>query len=290
MLGVNVAAVAAALALPINDTPRFAEIELGTGIRMHYAEQGPADGTPIILLHGYSDSWFSYSLVLSALSRENRVYALDLRGHGKTDRPTSGYRMRDMAADVIAFMDAKSIVRATIVGHSMGGFIAQQVALAAPNRVSQLVLIGTATTPRNFNGIDEFANAVRALIDPVPEEFAREFQLSTIKGSVSKEFVDRVVSESLRLPVHVWHGVMDGLLDYKPAVALSRSGIPTLVLHGAEDPYISRAEADSLAAMTSARQIKKYPDTSHAIHWERPAEVARDILAFLAQSRATRPQ
>lgn len=290
MLGVNVAALAAALALPTHDTPRFAEIQLGTGIRMHYAEQGPADGTPIILLHGYSDSWFSYSLVLSALSRDKRVYALDLRGHGKTDRPASGYRMREMAADVIAFMDAKSIVRATIVGHSMGGFIAQQVALAAPKRVSQLVLIGTATTPRNFNGVDELAKVVSALTDPVPEEFAREFQLSTIKGPVSKEFVDRAVSESLRLPVHVWRGVMDGLLDYERAVALGRSGIPALVLHGADDPYISSAEADSLAAMTSAREIKKYSDTSHAIHWERPAEVARDILAFLERSHAPRPQ
>lgn len=287
MLGVNVVALTATLAVPIHDTPRFAEIELATGIRMHYAEQGPANGTPIILLHGYSDSWFSYSLVLSALSRDNRVYALDLRGHGKTDRPTSGYRMREMAADVVAFMDAKSIVRATIVGHSMGGFIAQQVAMAAPKRVSQLVLIGTATTPRNFNGIEELEKVVSSLTDPVPEQFAREFQLSTIRGSVSKEFVDRAVSESLKLPTYVWRGVMDGLLDYERAVALGRSGIPTLVLHGAEDPYIPSAEADSLAAMTSARQIKKYPDTSHAIHWERPAEVARDILAFLERSRRT---
>src|SRR5687768_13080157 len=146
---IHVAAAVAALGASVNDTPRFADIRLATGIRLHYAEQGPATGTPIILLHGYSDSWFSFSLVLPALSRENRVYALDLRGHGNSDRPASGYRMRDMAADVIAFMDAKGIARATIIGHSMGGFVAQHVALAAPRRVSQLVLIGTATTPRN---------------------------------------------------------------------------------------------------------------------------------------------
>ena len=88
-------------------------------------------------------------LVLPTLARDARVYALDLRGHGNSDRPKKGYQIRDLAADVLAFMDAKGIVRATIVGHSLGGFIAQQVALAAPRRVSQLVLVGTATTPRN---------------------------------------------------------------------------------------------------------------------------------------------
>ena len=126
----------------------------------------------MILLHGYSDSWFSYSLVLSALSRDTRVYALDLRGHGNSERPASGYAMSQLAADVIAFMDAKGIARATVIGHSMGGFVAQQVALAAPRRVSALVLMGTGTNPRNFNGLGEFEKAVKELPDPVPDAFA----------------------------------------------------------------------------------------------------------------------
>ena len=70
---------------------------------MHFAEQGESRGEPIILLHGYSDSWFSFSRVLTPLAREARVYALDLRGHGKSDQPAAGYGMRDLAADVVAF-------------------------------------------------------------------------------------------------------------------------------------------------------------------------------------------
>lgn len=287
MSAIHVAALVAVLGATPNDTPRFADIHLSTGIRVHYAEQGPATGAPVILLHGYSDSWFSYSLVFPALARDARVYALDLRGHGNSDRPASGYQMRDLAADVIAFMDAKGIVRATIVGHSMGGFVAQQVALAAPRRVSQLVLIGTATTPRNFIGIEELHKAVNSLPDPVPEEFAREFQMSTIGAPLSKTFVDRVVSESLKLPARVWREIAVGLMTYERAVALGRSGIPALVLHGAKDPYIASAEADSLGAMVGAKRVVKYPETSHAVHWERPADVARDILAFIDQSRAS---
>lgn len=285
MSAIHVAALLAVLGAAPNDTPRFANIHLSTGIRLHYAEQGPATGAPIILLHGYSDSWFSYSLVLPALARGARVYALDLRGHGNTDRPASGYQMRELAADVIAFMDAKGIVRATVVGHSMGGFIAQQVALAAPRRVSKLVLIGTATTPRNVIGLDEFAKVVSSLPDPVPEEFAREFQMSTIGAPLGKAFVDRVVSESLKLPARVWREIMAGFMTYERAVALGRSGVPTLVLHGARDAYIPDAEADSLGAMVAAKRVVKYAETGHAVHWERPAEVARDILAFIDQSQ-----
>ena len=284
MSAIQVAALIAALGAPPNDAPRFANIELSTGVRIHYAEQGPAKGMPMILLHGYSDSWFSYSLVLSALSRDTRVYALDLRGHGNSDRPAAGYAMRDLAADVIAFMDAKGIARATIVGHSMGGFVAQQVALVAPRRVSALVLMGTGTTPRNFSGLDEFEKVVKELPDPVPDAFAREFQLSTIQVPVSQAFVDRVVAESLKLPARVWREVMVGLITYEPAVALGRAGIPTLVIHGLKDPWVPAAEADALAAMVGTKRVVKYSDAGHAMHWERPAAVSRDVLAFLVET------
>src|SRR5689334_13294603 len=100
-------ALIATLAITSPDAPRFGEVQLSTGITMHYAEQGSARNQPIILLHGYSDSWFSFSRVLTPLARDGHVFALDLRGHGKTDKPASGYRMQDLAADVLAFMDAK---------------------------------------------------------------------------------------------------------------------------------------------------------------------------------------
>jgi len=289
MPAIHLAALIAVLSAPANDTPRFADIKLSTGVRLHYAEQGPAQGTPMILLHGYSDSWFSYSLVLSALARDRRVYALDLRGHGNSDRPASGYAMRDLADDVVAFMDAKAIARATIVGHSMGGFVAQRVALAAPQRVSALVLMGTGTAPRNFVGLDQFEKFVKDLSDPVPDAFARDFQMSTIQAPVSQAFIDRAVAESLKLPARVWREIMAGLMAYEPAVALGRSRIPTLVVHGLKDPYISSAEADSLAAMVGTTRVVKYANAGHAMHWEHPGVVARDVLAFLAEtSRSTR--
>src|SRR5215213_3284952 len=81
MPSVLIATLIAALAASPLDTPRFGDVKLSTGITMYYAEQGEPRGEPIILLHGYSDSWFSFSRVLTPLAREARVFALDLRGH-----------------------------------------------------------------------------------------------------------------------------------------------------------------------------------------------------------------
>jgi pimeloyl-ACP methyl ester carboxylesterase len=192
--------------------------------------------------------------------------------------------MRDLAADVIAFMDAKRIVRATVIGHSMGGFVAQQVALAAPNRVSHLVLVGAVTAPRDMNGMDELDQAVRTLRDPVPAAFAREFQLSTVHGPVGDAFIDRVVSESLRLPARVWHALMAGMLATDRPVALGRSGIPALVMRGDRDTFATAAGMDALVEMLGAARHRTYANTGHALHWERPAAFAKDVLAFLGES------
>ena len=277
------AALFSALAVSPPDAPKFGEVQLSTGIKMHYAQQGEARGEPIILLHGYSDSWFSYSRVLTPLAREGRVYALDLRGHGETDKPKTGYLMRDLAADVVAFMDAKGIVRATVVGHSMGGLVAQQVALAAPKRVSHLVLVATGRSATEFVGWSEFSQAVATLSDPVSDAFVREFQMSTVHSPVGDEFMNTAVSESLRLPARVWKELAAGMAATPPAAALGKVGVPTLVLRGEKDAWATESITANLATMVGAKQTAVYPNTGHAIHWERPAQFASDVLTFRAR-------
>ena len=285
MSTILLATLALGLAAPPSDAPRFGDVQLSTDIRMHYAEQGESRGEPIIMLHGYSDSWFSFSRVLTPLARETRVYALDLRGHGKTDQPSSGYHMRDLAADVVAFMDAKGISRATVIGHSMGGFVAQQVAFATPKRVSRLILVGTVRKPTNLAGFNELEKAVMSLSDPVPDAFAREFQLSTVHTPVGDEFINRAVEESLRLPARVWKELAAGMVATDAAVSLGRSGIPTMVVRGEKDAWVTAAETDSLAKMVAAKRRKAYTNTGHAVHWERPAEFASDVIAFRKETQ-----
>ena len=125
-------------------TLQFATTHLTTGPRLHHTKQDDRTGEAVIFLHGYSDSWYSFSRVLPLLSAEYHAFALDERGHGKSDKPECCYTLDDLAADVAAFMYAVEIEEATLVGHSGGTLIAPQVAMSYPQRVSRLVLIGAA--------------------------------------------------------------------------------------------------------------------------------------------------
>lgn len=263
-----------------SSTLRFADVQLTTGVRLRYAEQGDPAAHPVILLHGVTDSSFSFSQVMPGLAADYHVYALDQRGHGDSDRPEDqGYTWTDFAADVIAFMDAMGIERATLVGHSMGSLVAQQVAITAPERVERLVLVASATTVRN-EGVLEFQRAVDTLDDPVPEEFAREFQVSTIYQPLSEDFLDRVVAESLKLPARVWRAAMAGMLAADP-VSYGDIRHPTLILWGDQDAILPRSEQDLLVSKLANASLKVYPETGHALHWERPEQFVQDLKKFI---------
>jgi len=271
----------AAASAPTRAEPAFANVQLSTGVDLHYAVQGDPSGKPMIMLHGYTDSWFSFSELLPLIPASYRAYALDQRGHGKSSRSDAGYAMEDMVQDVVAFLDAMGIDRATIVGHSMGSFVAQQVALAAPKRVDRLVLIASAATPRSFPGVTMFAQAVNALPDPVPVEFAREFQESTVFRKPSEAFMDEVVRISTAVPADVWRGAMIGMLSTDPPAGLAALDIPTLVLWGEHDSVFLESAQDALRTMLPAARFRAYAGIGHAPHWEQPDIVARDLLDFL---------
>jgi pimeloyl-ACP methyl ester carboxylesterase/tetratricopeptide (TPR) repeat protein len=261
-------------------TLRFDNVQLKTGARLRYAEQGDHDGPPIIMLHGYTDSWYSFSRVLPLLSTRYHVYAIDLRGHGDSDRPASRYTFAELAADVVAFMDAKGLARAHVVGHSMGSFIAQQIAATSPQRVQKLVLIGTATGVRNDDVLD-LQKAVNELKDPIPSQFVRDFQSGTAFQPLPEEFMNRVVTESLKLPAQQWRAVMAGMLASEP-IKSGEIKSPTLILWGEHETVFRRAEQESLLAKISGAALKVYPNTGHALHWEEPEQFVRDLEKFIS--------
>jgi non-heme chloroperoxidase len=268
---------------------RFATTRLTTDVTLHYAERGNPTGEAIIFLHGYSDSWFSYSRVLPLLSPEYHAFALTQRGHGDSDKPECCYTVDDFAADVNAFMDAVSIEEATVVGASTGALFAQRVALDYPHRVSRLVLIG-AQTPAN-EAISGLREEVQALEDPVPPEFVREFQESTIYQPVPQEFLDTVISESLKLPARVWRDYMEQAvlsIDHDYVVELREIDVPTLMLWGEQDPLFPREEQERLAAAIPGATLKVYPETGHAVHWDRPEQVVQDLETFMRDTSPAR--
>jgi pimeloyl-ACP methyl ester carboxylesterase len=220
------------------------------------------------------------------LSPSYHAIALTQRGHGDSDKPECCYTVDDFAADVDAFMDAVGIERATVVGHSGGTLIAPRVALSYPSRVSRLVLIGSAIMGHNNEAMVGLGEEVRALEDPVPREFAREFQESTIYHPVPEEFLATAVSESLKMPARVWRDYMEGvILTPDHAARLGEIDVPTLILWGEQDAMFPREEEERLARTIPDATLKAYPETGHAMHWERLEEVVRDLEAFMKETR-----
>ena len=262
---------------------RFAMIQLSTGINTHYAEYGDPNGEPIVFLHGFTDSWFSFSPVLKHLPPKYHVFMLDQRGHGNSSKPDVGYEVSDFAADAVAFMKALELEQVTLIGHSMGSFIAQRVAVTAPEFMTRLILIGSATDPRT-NDLMAFVDAVNTLEDPVPEEFAREFQVSTIYRKLTDDFMRQVISESMKLPAHVWHQALGHLMSASALSQLDQIRVPTLVIWGEQDTIWSRAEQEALAARILNAELITYPETGHALQWERPERFARDLEGFISRT------
>jgi non-heme chloroperoxidase len=266
---------------------RFATLSLSTDVTLHYAERGDRKGEAIVFLHAYTDSWFAFSRVLDLLSPSYHAFAPDQRGHGDSDKPECCYSEEDFAADVAAFMDEVGIEEATLVGDSSGGMIAQRVPLEYPRRVSRLVLTGAPTTLLNNEAAMEAGERIRALEDPISPEFVREFQESTIHHPVSEEFLETVISETLKVPARVWRGYMDGVvLTVDDTARLGEIEAPTLILWGERDAILGREEQEWCSGAIPDARLKVYPDTGHAVVFERPEWVVRDLEAFIEGTRS----
>ena len=261
-------------------SPRFSTIQLATGPRLHYAAQGPPDGVPILFLHGWPDSWFSFSRVLPLLPAQLRLLVPDQCGFGDSDRPNRTYAIDDYAADAIAFLDALSIDRAVVVGHSFGSFVTRRVALTHPERVAKMVLIGTAVSA-GTPVVRAVQGSLATLNDPVPEAFAREFQAGTAHVPLPPAFFDRIIAESMKLPARLWREALDAVLAYNDVGQMGRIAAPTLLLWGEHDALFPRADQERLNAEIRGSTLTIYEDTGHCPNWERPERVAADLLAFV---------
>jgi non-heme chloroperoxidase len=256
--------------------------ELANGITLQYAEQGDPAGLPIIFLHGVTDSWRSFELMFAHLPGSFRAIALSHRGHGDSDRPGSGYRAKDFAADLVALMDALGLERAVIVGHSMSTQCAQRFAIDHPERVLALALIGAFATMRGNAQAQEFwASEVAQLSDPIAPTLARAFQESTLAQPIPAWFLDTAVAESLKVPARVWRAAFEGFLQDDVLPELGGIQASTLIIWGDQDGFCSRAMQDALVAAIPRATLAIYAGVGHATHWEEPQRVTADLVTFV---------
>jgi len=257
-------------------------VTLPNGVTLQYVEQGDPAGRPVVLLHGVTDSWRSYEPVLPCLPSHLRVFAISQRGHGDSSKPEDGYLPRDFAADVAAFLDAVGIDTAVIVGMSMGSTVAQRFAADYPERVTKLILLAAFYSFADKPELVEFwREAIDPLTDPVDREFAREFQVSTTAQPIPDDLLETVIDETMKVPARVWRGVFSGLIDHDDPNVANQIIAPTLILWGDQDAYGPRSDQETLHEVIPNSRLVIYEGHGHATHWEDPARVAKDIVAFI---------
>jgi non-heme chloroperoxidase len=252
------------------------------GVKIPFAEQGDPGSLPVLFLHGYTDSWRSFEGVLPLLPRSIRAIAISQRGHGDADRPMSGYRASDLAADLASLMDTLGVESAVIVGHSMGSYTAQRFAIDNPHRTRGLVLAGSYSTAKGDAGIEELRDAVSTLVDPIDPDFVRSFQESTLAQTVSAELLDAVIGESLKVPARIWREAAESLARDDHWARLGEIRVPALVVWGDRDDLFSRSEQERLVNAIPQARLLVYSGAGHALHWEEPARFARDVAEFAA--------
>lgn len=257
------------------------------GVELSCGLSGDPAGPPLVLVHGYSDSWRAFAPLMARLPASFRVVAVSLRGHGDSDRPDASYAVDAFVADAVQAMDGLGVGRATVLGHSMGGFVAERLAIDHPDRVSDLVLVGAFRTLRGHPaGEALWRDAVAGLADPVDETFIRAFQESTLARPVPPAFLEAVIGESRKLPARVWRAALRAMLDDDFSRDLRKIAAPTTLLWGDRDGLSLREDQDALASAIRGARLVVFRGCGHAPHWEAPDAVARAVTAVMGPPAA----
>jgi non-heme chloroperoxidase len=256
-------------------------IRLPNGATLRYVEQGPADAMPLILLHGFPDSWLSYETVLANLPSTIRAIALSQRGFGNSDKPEGSYHPSDLADDLAAFMTLRRIPRAILAGHSMGALVAQSFAVAFPERLAGLVLIGTFKTLSDNEELATLIDEVSKMSDPIDLDLVRAFEASTLAQPVQHEFFTTVVAEGARLPLAIWRAALKDIAGYDDFAVLSRISAPTILFWGERDVFSTYEQQQELASEIPGAELRVYAGAGHSLHWEEPRRFAADLANFV---------
>lgn len=262
-----------------------AEIRTANGLRLHYEMSGTGQ-SPVVLVHGYGMSSVVWSKVMPRFPANYRLLALDLPGFGRSDQPETGYGCRDLADTIGAFMDALDLPRAVLVGHSFGGLVVQHFAARHPGRVRALVLANTFAAglpPRGLTPAVELringygsVEANRRLFSAV---MPRYFDAANVTPEDLGGFVEiglQAGNTALRETLKANYTT-----PAIPAPQLAAMRAPVLILVTTHDPFGTFDQATAMSDALPDSRIEVITRCGHSPMWEKPAEFARIVVAFL---------
>lgn len=273
-------------------TPASRYADLPGGIRVHYEEMGDPQKPTIMLVHGYGDSYLSWSKVTDRLKGRFHLIVPDMPGHGLTRAPDSFVASSENYVGVVDALAGKLALKPfTIAGNSMGGGIAWQFALAHPEKLSGLVLVDAAGWPDTT--LKKPPLAFRILMSRPGRWYLQRGETVPITAAAlqadfhnpalaTKDFVERWVAVQ-RAPGHRRILMSIGLGPGSVATPEKLAAIttPTLILHGRDDHIIAPASAEKFKDAIAGSELVLYPDTGHLPQWEQPDRTAADIGSFV---------
>jgi len=261
------------------------------GIAYDVRGQGP----PLVLIQGLGVGRWGWEPVVDRLARSFRVITIDNRGIGASDAPVGSYSTRAMAADVVAVMDDAGVESAGVVGTSLGGMVAQELALAHPERVDRLVLVATipggrltAPMPLKTAYLLTWAPLMRS------EQRLRGF----VEHNLGPETLRRRPRVARRLMAlkrahpqseHAWRAQATAGVLFDPLGRQRRITQPTLVLQGTADQVVNPANAELLADLIPDARLRYVDGAGHLVCWDEPRRFARVVTGFLTDPAVRRP-
>jgi pimeloyl-ACP methyl ester carboxylesterase len=265
----------------------MARVRVGD-LEMHYIEAGA--GEPVVLVMGLGGDHLAWGFQIKALAERHRVIAFDNRGVGQTDAPDAPYTTRMMAADTLGLMDALGIDRAHVIGVSMGGMIAQELALTAPDRVRSLHLGCTMARPDGY--LRALLEAWRSVRTALPLEAALRAQAVWLFAPQTyndrRDFVELVLGTALANPnpqsVHGFLRQVGAIETHDTVDRLAAIRCPTLVTVAEEDILVPPRFSRALALGIPGAELRAFTGAGHVYFWECADDFNAVALEFIGRS------
>lgn len=258
------------------------------GIEIHYREGG--EGYPVILLHGFTGNLRSWALQIPALTRKFRTVSIDHRGHGHSQKPTrpEDYSLEQMMEDAFGLLEHLGIKECYVVGHSMGGMVAQHLVLAHPKPVRALVLVDTAAHMPSSLRTQERARLVEiAREDGMEAVFEEQMRTNPMADQLRSqpEVLENWRQQFLLTSREAYIYCAQAIANREPLLDQLRAiHIPTLIICGEnDDPFLEPSHR--MHERIPDSELVIIPEAGHTPQIEKPAEFNRTLTKFLARVR-----